>query len=48
MYQTGAIEPPNLGFTQMTYQGGVGGQNILLILAPSVLFEEQPVFSLSL
>ena len=31
---TWEIEPQNLGFTQMTSQGGVEGQKILLILAP--------------
>ena len=34
VYATWEIEPQNLGFTQMTFQGGVEGQNILLILAP--------------
>ena len=48
MYQTWEIETPNLGFTQMASQGGVGGQNILLILAPMCFFVEQPVVSLLL
>ena len=34
LYQTWEIEKPNLWFTQMAYQAGVGSQNILLILAP--------------
>ena len=34
VYATWEIEPKNLGFTQMTSQGGVEGQTILLILAP--------------
>ena len=34
VYATCKIEPQNLGFTQMTSQGGVEDQNILLILAP--------------
>ena len=33
IYQTPEIETQNLGFKQMASQGGVGGPNILLILA---------------
>ena len=38
MYATWEIEPKNLGFTQMTSQGGVKGQTILLILALMCFF----------
>ena len=34
MYTTWEMDKQNLGFTQMASQGGEGGQNILLILAP--------------
>ena len=37
LYATWEIKPKNLGFTQMTCQGGVEGQNILLIFAPMCL-----------
>ena len=37
VYATWETEPKHLGFTQMTFQGVVEGQNILLILSPICL-----------
>ena len=47
-YATWEIEPKNLGFTQMTSQGGVEGQNSLLIWAPMCFFVKPRMVSLSL